>query len=123
MYGFTHSKAVRGQNVRTVGENDFPYVAFITVTADRYFNPLNPFVCTGSLISQQYILCSEHCLKDKSIDDIVIHVGSHDRQYSNIYNPEWWVSYELWTMHKSRRISNPGEYLLSIIRVNSIENI
>jgi hypothetical protein len=93
-------------------------MVFITMNPDRYYDPSVPFYCSGTLVTRRDILASDHCLKNRVPEDIQINAGSFDLLQTDIYSVLWWVTYETWAMHRSMRIQNPGETLLTIIRVN-----
>jgi secreted trypsin-like serine protease len=101
MYNFVHSKPIIGQNVVVAEEFEFPFIVFITVAPDRYYDPLGPFYCSGSLVTRRDVLASDHCLRNRVPEDLQVNIGSYDIRTSDIYRPEWWVTYETWAMHRN----------------------
>jgi hypothetical protein len=118
-----NSQPIIGRRVQVAEPNEFPYMVFITMAANRYYDPFSPYFCSGSLVTYRDVLASDHCLKNRVPEDIQVNAGSYDIRTSILYHPEWWVTYETWAMHKNIRVQDPGHSLLTIIRVTQYNTV
>jgi hypothetical protein len=62
------------------------------------------YICTGTLISRNDVLTSEHCLRNERLTRMYVMVGSSYLDSGTIYYPEWWQSYDQWAVFNNLEI-------------------
>ncbi|XP_011495548.1 PREDICTED: thrombin-like enzyme ancrod [Ceratosolen solmsi marchali] len=102
---FPYAGALVGYNIRSVNDNEVPYVVCIAKYSPR--NHLtNSIICSGALITPNLILTAEHCFDN--LQDLALEVLFRYGQPHNypIYYPIWWISYDQWTAARNLPITN-----------------
>jgi hypothetical protein len=97
--------------------NEFHYIASILTTVGETFDPLVDIVCSGTLISKQDIITTQHCLKNKLPVQVHIYMGSGDLTLNQGYHANWWISYDEWANHNNVPVQSAG-HEITMLRVN-----
>jgi hypothetical protein len=94
-FNFIIVKAIIGYEVRPAQPNEFP--ALVGIANHVPHSPLNQrLVCTGTLITADHVLSSQHCFYNIEYNHLEIIIGSHDLRLGNIYFPIWGISFDNW---------------------------
>jgi V8-like Glu-specific endopeptidase len=101
-------------------ENEFPFIVAIT---KHYLvdNQQMNYICTGSLISKNDVLTSEHCMEGHHLTGIRVIVGSSYLNHGSVYYPEWWITYDQWAVYNGRTIEHEVNDI-AILNVIIIKN-
>ncbi|XP_011495570.1 PREDICTED: chymotrypsin-2-like [Ceratosolen solmsi marchali] len=99
-YEFVHSKALIGRNVRDAMTNEFPFVVAI-----KRFNNTNPnypgdLLCTGTIISSQYVLTAAQRVLSVSVHNLEVIFGSNDIRSTQRLKVARLISFLMWAYTK-----------------------
>lgn len=97
----TRAQPLKGNDVTKVEKGKYPYVVSI-VQKNNQSNVEEMHICTGVLITSQFILTAAHCFD--VVNEIEIIIGSVDLRKGKRYDPSVWVTYNRWVESKNNLI-------------------
>ncbi|XP_011500639.1 PREDICTED: trypsin theta-like [Ceratosolen solmsi marchali] len=103
---FATVEALIGENVRSAGESEFPFIVAIIKTIYEN-NMQRNYKCAGTLISRKDVLTSEHCLTSEYLARIHVLVGSSYLNRTVRHYPLWWTTYDQWAVYSFRDLEFP----------------
>lgn len=90
-----HAAALHGKQAQPVGANELPFVVSLAFDNNEK-SPRNNHFCTGTLISDQYVLTAKHCAEFLTNYPSIIYIGSTSLRACRRYHWELWTSYATW---------------------------
>jgi secreted trypsin-like serine protease len=114
---FENIEALIGRSVREVEEGEFPNVVCIA----RY--SIHPNLlqynikCTGTLVSRDHILTSDHCFQNMGLRSLYVLVGSRDLRQTTRHYIYWWLTFNNWASTQDMEIEFDTNDI-AIIKVN-----
>ena len=118
MYQCNFGTAIYGPTTRLAEANEFPYIVSIMKLSNNTVPGIHAFSkCSGTLVSRQDVLTSEHCLSSTFTRGFKVMVGSHDLAHTTAYFPMFIMTYEHWTIYRRRRLDR-FDHDIAFIKVN-----